>query len=497
MQTKTQDKSLGSVWVKGDVGQQCAAAKELASIGDYEAAREALGALWDGIGNRPKIEGLPANEQAELLLRAGTLSGWLGSSGQVPGAQAHAKDLISESIRHLEGLGDLEKIAEAQSDLALCYWREGAMDEARVWFREALAKATDPANRLRILARSTTVEYSSNRFGEALELLDQAAPLLDQVDNAVALGCYHMQRALVLRRLGGAENLDRALIENTAASVHFEQANHRRYFARVENNIGNIHRQLGRYREALEHLEYARRTLVQLGDIGTAAQVNETRARVFLAQGRYADAEKVAFLAASTLEVGGEQSLLSEALECQGIALARMGRQTPAHNILKRAAHLADTAGNRELTGLIFLTMLEEVRSVLRPSEIVNLYNEADDRLGETLSPELMSRLRACARLITANAAAGRSESAPITGSFEHEVHQRESELIKSALDQTNGSVTRAARLLGLTHQGLCYIINHRHKQLLGARAPIRIRRKSIIKKRTNMGPRSRSATKS
>jgi len=59
--------------------------------------------------------------------------------------------LISESIRIFETLGDQETIAEAQSDLALCYWREGGMNEARVWFREALSRATKPANVLRVL----------------------------------------------------------------------------------------------------------------------------------------------------------------------------------------------------------------------------------------------------------------------------------------------------------------------------------------------------------
>src|SRR5712692_5482091 len=129
-----------------DASAKCAAAKELTSTGDYEVAREALAGLWSGIGERPRIEGLPPKDQAELLLRAGALSGWLGSSGQVPGAQGFAKDLISEGIRLFEALGDQEKVAEAQSDLALCYWREGAMDEARVWFRQALSRAANPAN---------------------------------------------------------------------------------------------------------------------------------------------------------------------------------------------------------------------------------------------------------------------------------------------------------------------------------------------------------------
>src|SRR5260221_13843366 len=97
-----------------DAGAKCRAAKALASAGDYEAAREALGGLWGGIGVRPQIEDLAEKDQAEVLLRAGALSGWLGSSRQVPGAQGFAKDLISESIRVFEALDDQEKVAEAQ-----------------------------------------------------------------------------------------------------------------------------------------------------------------------------------------------------------------------------------------------------------------------------------------------------------------------------------------------------------------------------------------------
>jgi transcriptional regulator with PAS, ATPase and Fis domain len=67
--------------------------------------------------------------------------------------------------------------------------------------------------------------------------------------------------------------------------------------------------------------------------------------------------------------------------------------------------------------------------------------------------------------------------------SFQERVHDFEHEIIAEALIETSGGVTKAAKNLGLTHQGLCYIINHRHKDLLTARTPIRIRRKSIIRK--------------
>ena len=485
METKIVNKSTNTrVTAATDVAAKCRAAKEMIDSGEYEAAREALEGLWCGIGERPQIEGLSPADQAEVLLRVGALSGWLGSSGQISGAQEFAKDLISESIRAYEALDNREKVAEAQNDLAICYWREGAMDEARVWFREALSRAKEPSNLLRALVNSTIVEFSTNHMQEAFAILDRAAPLLDGIQEPAPIGRYHMQRALVLKGLGGADNLDRALIENAAARIHFELANHRRYSARVDNNTGEVLMLLGRYDEALDHLERARGTFVELGDVGTAAQVNETRARVFLAQRRYVEAEKVAFASASALDNGGEQSLLAEALEAQGIALARMGRYQSALGILKRAAHIAETAGHSQLSGKVGLTILEELRNSLSPNEIGSLYQEADRRLGDRLDADTLSRLRRCARLAITNTVVSGTDSATDRGSFEEEVHKCESELIRHALDEASGSVTRAARVLGLTHQGLCYIINHRHQQLLTARAPIRVRRKSLIRKR-------------
>jgi tetratricopeptide (TPR) repeat protein len=484
METRIAAKSrFATVGPATDSGTKCGIAKELTSLGEYEAAREAMAGLWNGIGQRPKIEGLAPAEQAEVLLRVGSLSGWLGSSGQIPGAQEFAKDLISESLRAFDALGNRDKVAEAQNDLAICYWREGAMDESRVWFQEALSCATDPALQLRILVNSTTVEISSKHLDAALVLLDRALPLLDSIDDPATIGRFHMQRALVIKGMGGAENLDRALIENTAARVHFERANHKRYFARVENNIGFIFHELGRYAEALDHLDEARAAFVEIGDVGTAAQVNETRARVFLAQGSYAEAEQIAFSAASVLENGGEQSLLAEALEAQGIAMARMGRHQSALGILKRAAHIAETAGHLQLSGKVFVTIMEELRNFLPSNEIGNFYQEADSRLGDQIDAGTVARLRRCAHFAITNTGALQTAPTGTRSSFEEEVHKRESELIGYALAEARGSVTRAAKTLGLTHQGLCYIINHRHQQLLSARAPIRVRRKSIIKK--------------
>jgi len=58
---------------------RCRLSKQLEQGGDYESAREAMTELWEGVGARPILEGLDDETKAEVLLRAGALTGWVGS----------------------------------------------------------------------------------------------------------------------------------------------------------------------------------------------------------------------------------------------------------------------------------------------------------------------------------------------------------------------------------------------------------------------------------
>jgi tetratricopeptide (TPR) repeat protein len=469
---------------EGQAKRKCESARALENLGDYEGARQALGGLWSLVGERPRVDGLPADTRSEVLLRTGTLTGYLGSALQIDGAQEIAKDLLSESLSLFAEIGDTDRCAEARAALAVCYWREGAMDEARINFSTALEEATEPARKVRVLINSTLPEVSNNRLNEAMRYLDQAGPLLDQVAEHSVKGSYHMQRALVLKRLGGNENLDRALVENTAASVYFERAGHKRYLARVENNIGSLLLELERFQQALEHLDKARAVFVNLKDSGSVAQVNETRARVFLAQGRYTESDRAAFSAASALEHGGESALLAEALTTQGISRARLGRYRSAREIFARAAGMVADAGDTENSGSIYLTAMEELHRLLPPIEVAALYSEADARLSKSTNHS--ERLRSGAR-ITVSLFRDHLQSVNqqrIGGDLREEVKRYEAEIIRNALDQTGGRITKAAQLLGMSHQALSDLIKGKHKALQSARTPRRPRRKSIIKKR-------------
>src|SRR6185369_5491147 len=134
LQTSIYENTVGPA-VADDVLPLCELAKHFEEAGEFDRAAEAISSFWCGLLNKPKTNGLTEEALAELLLRAGTLTGWLGSARQVLGAQEVAKDLISESAEHFQSLGLAEKVAEARVDLAICYWREGGLDEARVTLR--------------------------------------------------------------------------------------------------------------------------------------------------------------------------------------------------------------------------------------------------------------------------------------------------------------------------------------------------------------------------
>jgi len=216
----------------------CRLAKQLEKTGEYEAACEALLEFWPEVDKPPKVEGLDEPEKAEVLLRVGALAGWQGGADQTQGSQESAKDLITKSIEIFESLGRFARVAEARGDLALCYWREGAFDEARIHLASALSRlgTEDSEQRAILLIRAGIIEERTRRLEDALRYYNEAAPLVERSEDHALKGSFHFEYGHVLRRLSAPENredyLDRALIEYAASSFHYEQAGNARALAR-------------------------------------------------------------------------------------------------------------------------------------------------------------------------------------------------------------------------------------------------------------------------
>jgi tetratricopeptide (TPR) repeat protein len=417
----------------------CKLAREFENKGEYEEAREMLSGLWPHVAERPGLKGLEPEIAAEVLMRAGVLTGWIGSD-QVLDAQEQAKDFLSESLTIFESRKYKKKIAEAQTELALCYMRIGEYNNASDLLKLALAELTiDCELKAKAILRSSIVKRHVSPLNEALLYLTSNAPLFDKIISPLLKGCYHQTLGDVLIEISElnrtGDYLDRAFLEYTAASYHFEQAEHKRYLANVENNLGFLYLETNYCKEAHEHLNRARRILITLRDRITLAQVDETRARVFLKEKRNAEAEKAAWLSVRTLENSDRPALLAEALKRHGMALARLGHYSSALNAFRRAVDLSQDNFNRAAD--VALTAFQELGERLAVKEAITTS-------GRPLDEEIFS--------------------------LEHE-------LIKYALDDAAGRVTFAARTLGMSYQRLTHKLQTKHRDLLKDRNPLRPRR--------------------
>jgi tetratricopeptide (TPR) repeat protein len=476
-----------------DAEFRCRTALELKDRGEYDAAREAMFPLWNGIiGSRPNTKGFSDTVVPEVLLTTGILTGWLGSRSEIKKADDYARDLITESITLFEALHDSRKVAEARTELAYCYWRAGANDEARILCNEALKRLTIGGNaRANALICLSFVEWAESRHKEVLRILTENAPLFEKITSHTHKGTYHNQLGITFRAIASASKrrndyFHRAIQEYRAADEHFKVAKHVVYRAHVKNNIGNVLRELRRFREAHQYLEQARRLFMRVRDKVRVAQVDDTRAQVFIAEEKYAQAEVTT--AARSFERAGRQCFLAETLINQGIALARLREPARAQFIFQQAIEIAHQAGSLNRAGLAALTMIEEIDTLPREVQSV-AYEQANAWLASSDSPDIKPRLKAVAKKI--DGARMKLKTADVREvlfnkhyNLEEEVLKFERGLISQTLAKVNGKVTHAAKLLGVGYQRLAHMIETKHPDLIAKRTPVRHRPKKTERRR-------------
>lgn len=472
---------------------RCKTALEQKDKGDYTGAQKTMRPLWKGVGERPKTTGLDPSVENEVLLCVGILTSWIGSKDQISDAQEIAKNLLTQSITHFESMRDVTKIAVAQSEIAYCYWREGALNEARSWLHDALQKLTfEGAARARALLKLTTVECSAARFHEALELLNDNEALFRKITNHTIKGGYHSELAIILRNLATTESrpeyFRRAINEYKEAESQFRLAHNPIFRAEVINNVGFLLFKLSRYKESHKYLNEARRLTVKFKDKARTAQIDESRAQVLIAEGRPAEAERIARRAVSALKQSGHFCMMAEALITQGVALARLGRTDLARFSFRQAIETAHRVNALNVAGLAALTLIEEIED-LSPEIIQAAYRQAREWLANSQSPDIKLRLADVAgrvvASITTDMSADEATEILLTepGGLRAQLEKHERVVIKRALAEVGGRVTHAASLLDMRYQSLAYIIERRHPDLLKKRTPIRRRQRQGKKK--------------
>jgi TolB-like protein len=379
----------------------CTVARDQIEAGNYEGGCQILKQWWS-LGEWPRLDGLSSYSAGDLLFTAGSLTGWVASSRQVPAGQKHAQSLLNGSIGIFENLGLKSRSAEAQIEVGYCYYREGLFDLARATLLAALKVLPEDHRELKSLGliRSAIVERQAGRLDDSLARLCEAGELVELVGPWVT-GRYYQELATTIKDHGSFQiNCDRALEYYRKALYEFEAVGNHRYSAVVENNHGYLLLTLGHLVEGEAHLSRARNLFDCLGDKVSRAQADETLARLHLAAKRYDLAEKAIVHAVETLEIGSQEAVLSEALTTQGVVLSRLGRYREARWVLDRSSQLAERCGDSEGAGRALLVMIEELFETLGDEELDGVVRRLKKFLAHSQQVTTQHRLQRTLELI-------------------------------------------------------------------------------------------------
>ena len=382
----------------------CAIAREQIDAGNYEAAQLILRQWWQ-FGNWPKLDGLVQHTCADLLFTSGQLAGWLASTRLLPNGQQHGEELLSGSIALCEQLGLSRRAAEGRIELALCYYRQGLFSHARSRLVNVLDSLSAEDFELRALAliRLSGIERDAGRLTDALSYLHEAAEI-GRGSGPWATGRCHIELASTYKELAIAQeapdHFNRAKGHYGTALQEFEGVGNHRLAASTENNLGYMLLRLGELKDAEAHLQRARRAFDSFGDRIRRAQVDDSLAHLYLAQGRPELAHEVINYAVLVTEKGDEDLLLAEALMTKGLIYCRLGRYGDGKRVLEEAHRLAFRCGEGEGAGRALLILIEEVGDILEHEDRQRIGQQLVELLSLSERPVLRQRLDRCLEVI-------------------------------------------------------------------------------------------------
>jgi tetratricopeptide (TPR) repeat protein len=289
-------------------------AKQYESIGRYDEAAKVLSPYWKNTSERPDVSELPEDEQAEMLMRCGSLAGYISSCKQKKDGQELAQTLIIEASRLFSLLRDYEKVAECETYYAYTCLRTGKLDEARCWINSALKHEIDNHGEVRLYSYvlDGMILFREEKYAELVSRCKVLEPLFRNSGFLILQGDFNNNYAYGLMEL---DKKNESLTRFELAKQFYKRTKHYLYLAGLENNLAVFFQKEGYYIEAHKHAKAAREAFKKLGDKTREGYSIDTQAQIFMAQGNYEEALKCANEAISILENGENYCYLANSMQ--------------------------------------------------------------------------------------------------------------------------------------------------------------------------------------
>jgi tetratricopeptide (TPR) repeat protein len=289
-------------------------ARQNESVGRYDDAAKILSKYWKNTNERPEVSGLNREEEAEILLRCGSLARHIGICHQKKDVQKLAKKLLSEAKDIFSICGDVEKVAECVICLAHAYLRLGQFDEARSWINHAFKYQLDKNWEVYfyVFVVEGMLLFEEENFVELVNKCKRLEPLFRKSPFYVLQGDFNSNYGYGLMKLG---DYGEAMKRFTLAKHFYKETKHYLYLALLENNLAVFFQSQKHFDEAHKLAKSARENFKKLGDKTREGYSIDTQAQIYMSQGKYDEALKCANEAIEMLEKGENYCYLANSMQ--------------------------------------------------------------------------------------------------------------------------------------------------------------------------------------
>lgn len=339
--------------------------------------------------------------------------------------------------------------------MAIGSWAEGQCENAVLILESVLSEDMSEVVAAECYVAHAAFKASLGLWRESMGSLEKAAPFIDKASVSIRGSFFH-QRARAHTQLG---NPEAAFTDYTGAVVCWQESGETAKVGAAELNLAGLCLVLGLVDSGLEHVD---RAIVILRDSQSdyLTQAYDTKAQLLLAQDQInpaLDAINTA-LELPTTHLNWRVSFL--------ITRAKIKMRSSVSAAKRDFDEAIDWAEQHSLTRDLVAACCEAIKtfaSALPLSDLAAYFLRAEPYGGTDLV--------SAARAILASLPNGTIE-------------ETEVDMVRRALIKCDGSITRAAEIVKLTHKGVDCVINRHADRLLHLRRERLVRHKSLIGKK-------------
>jgi tetratricopeptide (TPR) repeat protein len=283
----------------------------LERCGKYDEALAELRDIWEDTASFPNVDEFEPHAAAEIILRCGSLIGFLADNKQVSNPQEISKNLLTEARNRFLEFEDTEKVAECENYLAIAYWRTGEMVEAEAWLEEALSHPVPNSSHIRLFSYITksNIDFANNKYEKICHASERLETNFLTFGDDFLKGNLYNTWGLSLKNLG---KISDALIKLEYGKNYYFRAENKTHYARAENNLAQLYKSEKRFDRAHEAINNSTKIFKQIKDKMREGFSLDTKAQIYFAEKKYAEALKTIEKAIAILTKSENKAYLVE-----------------------------------------------------------------------------------------------------------------------------------------------------------------------------------------